>query len=71
MCLHEEQFPSTDLDTLNQLLPTLRSSVGGKSIEEPVLVQPSEENLSIGVNVKRESPGTSSQGEARPTGVII
>ncbi|XP_039547781.1 nuclear receptor coactivator 1 isoform X3 [Pimephales promelas] len=55
------QFPSTDLDTLNQLLPTLRSSVGCKSIEEPVLIQPSDDNLSIGVNVKRESPGTSSQ----------
>ncbi|XP_016342940.1 nuclear receptor coactivator 1 [Sinocyclocheilus anshuiensis] len=55
------QFPSTDLDTLNQLLPTLRSSVGGKAVEEPVLVQPSEDNLSIGLNVKRESPGTSSQ----------
>uniref|UniRef100_A0A672PZG1 Nuclear receptor coactivator 1 n=1 Tax=Sinocyclocheilus grahami TaxID=75366 RepID=A0A672PZG1_SINGR len=61
------QFLSTDLDTLNQLLPTLRSSVGGKAVEEPVLVQPSEDNLSIGLNVKRESPGTSSQGDARPT----
>nr|XP_021324335.1 nuclear receptor coactivator 1 isoform X1 [Danio rerio]XP_691744.5 nuclear receptor coactivator 1 isoform X1 [Danio rerio] len=50
------QFPSTDLDTLNQLLPTLRASVGGKTVEEP-----SEDSLSIGVNVKRESPGTSSQ----------
>uniref|UniRef100_A0A8C1UDT6 Nuclear receptor coactivator 1 n=1 Tax=Cyprinus carpio TaxID=7962 RepID=A0A8C1UDT6_CYPCA len=58
------QFPSTDLDTLNQLLPTLRSSMAGKAAEEPVLVQPSEDNLSIGLNVKRESPGTSSQGEA-------
>uniref|UniRef100_A0A672PS50 Nuclear receptor coactivator 1 n=1 Tax=Sinocyclocheilus grahami TaxID=75366 RepID=A0A672PS50_SINGR len=58
---------NTDLDTLNQLLPTLRSSVGGKAVEEPVLVQPSEDNLSIGLNVKRESPGTSSQGDARPT----
>ncbi|XP_026146491.1 nuclear receptor coactivator 1-like isoform X1 [Carassius auratus] len=55
------QFPSTDLDTLNQLLPTLRSSVGGKAVEEPVLVQPIEDNLSIELNVKRESPGTSSQ----------
>uniref|UniRef100_A0A8C1FXY6 Nuclear receptor coactivator 1 n=1 Tax=Cyprinus carpio TaxID=7962 RepID=A0A8C1FXY6_CYPCA len=55
------QFPSTDLDTLNQLLPTLRSSMAGKAAEEPVLVQPSEDNLSIGLNVKRESPGTSSQ----------
>lgn len=45
--------------------------MGGKSIEEPVLVQPSDDNLSIGVNVKRESPGTSSHGEARPTEVII
>uniref|UniRef100_A0A671NND8 Nuclear receptor coactivator 1-like n=1 Tax=Sinocyclocheilus anshuiensis TaxID=1608454 RepID=A0A671NND8_9TELE len=62
------QFPSTDLDTLNQLLPTLRSSVGGKAVEEPVLVQPSEDNLSIGLNVKRESPGTSSRGEAHFTG---
>uniref|UniRef100_A0A8C1G0Q1 Nuclear receptor coactivator 1 n=1 Tax=Cyprinus carpio TaxID=7962 RepID=A0A8C1G0Q1_CYPCA len=53
------QFPSTDLDTLNQLLPTLRSSMAGKAAEEPVLVQPSEDNLSIGLNVKRESPGTS------------
>uniref|UniRef100_A0A671NU79 Nuclear receptor coactivator 1-like n=1 Tax=Sinocyclocheilus anshuiensis TaxID=1608454 RepID=A0A671NU79_9TELE len=59
---------STDLDTLNQLLPTLRSSVGGKAVEEPVLVQPSEDNLSIGLNVKRESPGTSSRGEAHFTG---
>ncbi|XP_052391006.1 nuclear receptor coactivator 1-like isoform X2 [Carassius gibelio] len=57
----QQQFPSTDLDTLNQLLPTLRSSVGGKAAEEPVLVQPSEDNISIGLNVKRESPGTSSQ----------
>uniref|UniRef100_A0A673LEX7 Nuclear receptor coactivator 1-like n=1 Tax=Sinocyclocheilus rhinocerous TaxID=307959 RepID=A0A673LEX7_9TELE len=62
------QFPSTDLDTLNQLLPTLRSSVGGKAVEEPVLVQPSEDNFSIGLNVKRESPGTSSRGEAHFTG---
>uniref|UniRef100_A0A8C1YVL1 Nuclear receptor coactivator 1 n=1 Tax=Cyprinus carpio TaxID=7962 RepID=A0A8C1YVL1_CYPCA len=61
------QFPSTDLDTLNQLLPTLRSSMAGKAAEEPVLVQPSEDNLSIGLNVKRESPGTSSQGEAHFT----
>uniref|UniRef100_A0A8C1NTF0 Nuclear receptor coactivator 1 n=1 Tax=Cyprinus carpio TaxID=7962 RepID=A0A8C1NTF0_CYPCA len=63
------QFPSTDLDTLNQLLPTLRSSVGIKAVEEPVLVQPIEDNLSIGLNVKRESPGTSSQGDI--TSVVV
>ncbi|XP_051953864.1 nuclear receptor coactivator 1-like [Xyrauchen texanus] len=50
------QFPSSDLDTLNQLLPTLRSSLGGKAVEEP-----SKDDLSIGVNVKRELPGSSSQ----------
>ncbi|XP_065112193.2 nuclear receptor coactivator 1 [Paramisgurnus dabryanus] len=55
------QFPSTDLDTLNQLLPTLRSSAGGKAVEEPALIQPSEDNLSIGLSVKKESPVTSSQ----------
>ncbi|XP_059354416.1 nuclear receptor coactivator 1-like isoform X2 [Carassius carassius] len=65
----QQQFPSTDLDTLNQLLPTLRSSVGGKAAEEPVLVQPSEDNISIGSNVKRESPGTSSQ--SLPDGSIL
>ncbi len=42
-----------------------------KAVEEPVLIQPSEDNFSNGLNVKRESPGTSSQGNARPTGVII
>ncbi|XP_051581114.1 nuclear receptor coactivator 1-like isoform X1 [Myxocyprinus asiaticus] len=50
------QFLSTDLDTLNQLLPTLRSSVGGKAVEEPNV-----DDLSIGVNVKKESPGSLSQ----------
>ncbi|XP_051581124.1 nuclear receptor coactivator 1-like isoform X4 [Myxocyprinus asiaticus] len=52
----QQQFLSTDLDTLNQLLPTLRSSVGGKAVEEPNV-----DDLSIGVNVKKESPGSLSQ----------
>ncbi|XP_057208639.1 nuclear receptor coactivator 1 isoform X1 [Triplophysa rosa] len=55
------QFPSTDLDTLNQLLPSLRSSAGGKSTEEPALIQPNEDDLSIGLSVERESAGTSNQ----------
>ncbi|TRY81471.1 hypothetical protein DNTS_007232 [Danionella cerebrum] len=57
----DKQFPSTDPDTLNQLLPSLRSSVDGKAVEQTVLDQPNEENLSIVVNVKRESPDASSQ----------
>ncbi|XP_056621270.1 nuclear receptor coactivator 1 isoform X2 [Triplophysa dalaica] len=55
------QFPSTDLDTLNQLLPSLRSPAGGKSTEEPALIQPNEDNHSIGLSVKRQSAGTSNQ----------
>ncbi|XP_051951433.1 nuclear receptor coactivator 1-like isoform X2 [Xyrauchen texanus] len=52
----QQQILSTDLDTLNQLLPTLKSSVGGKAVEEPNV-----DDLSIGVNVKKESPGSVSQ----------
>ncbi|XP_030627860.1 nuclear receptor coactivator 1 [Chanos chanos] len=53
------QFPSADLDSLNQLLPTLQhSGGGGKPTEEPGLPQLAEDNASKTVSVKRESPGT-------------
>ncbi|KAI4882113.1 hypothetical protein NFI96_010747 [Prochilodus magdalenae] len=54
------QFPS-DLDTLNQLLPTLRGPVGGKPADETGLPQPVDDNIPIGVSVKREPPGTPSR----------
>uniref|UniRef100_W5KSW1 Nuclear receptor coactivator 1 n=1 Tax=Astyanax mexicanus TaxID=7994 RepID=W5KSW1_ASTMX len=53
-------FPS-DLDTLNQLLPTLRGPVGGKPAEEPGLPRPTDDNIPIGVSVKPEPPGTPSR----------
>uniref|UniRef100_A0A8B9JP23 Nuclear receptor coactivator 1 n=1 Tax=Astyanax mexicanus TaxID=7994 RepID=A0A8B9JP23_ASTMX len=56
-------FPS-DLDTLNQLLPTLRGPVGGKPAEEPGLPRPTDDNIPIGVSVKPEPPGTPSRGES-------
>uniref|UniRef100_A0A8B9JQH7 Nuclear receptor coactivator 1 n=1 Tax=Astyanax mexicanus TaxID=7994 RepID=A0A8B9JQH7_ASTMX len=54
----------SDLDTLNQLLPTLRGPVGGKPAEEPGLPRPTDDNIPIGVSVKPEPPGTPSRGES-------
>uniref|UniRef100_W5UMC1 Nuclear receptor coactivator 1 n=1 Tax=Ictalurus punctatus TaxID=7998 RepID=W5UMC1_ICTPU len=50
------QFPSADLHTLNQVLPTLRP-VGEKSVEEPGLPQQGGDSVPIGVSVKHEPPG--------------
>uniref|UniRef100_A0AAY4AXS9 Nuclear receptor coactivator 1 n=1 Tax=Denticeps clupeoides TaxID=299321 RepID=A0AAY4AXS9_9TELE len=52
--------PSTaDLDTLNQLLPALRGGVGDTTPEEPgAPPPPAEDDITRGVSIKRESPGT-------------
>ncbi|XP_028857877.1 nuclear receptor coactivator 1 isoform X1 [Denticeps clupeoides] len=53
------QFPSADLDTLNQLLPALRGGVGDTTPEEPgAPPPPAEDDITRGVSIKRESPGT-------------
>ncbi|KAJ8275190.1 hypothetical protein COCON_G00098150 [Conger conger] len=53
-----EQFPSSDLDTLNQLLPGLRgvSAAGAKASEDQSASQPAEANIPRGVSVKQEPP---------------
>ncbi|MCJ8750081.1 hypothetical protein PDJAM_G00195180 [Pangasius djambal] len=53
-------FPSADLHTLNQLLPTLRPG-GEKSVDEPGLPQQGGDSVPIGVSVKHEPPGTPSR----------
>ncbi|KAJ8335080.1 hypothetical protein SKAU_G00407190 [Synaphobranchus kaupii] len=52
------QFPSADLDTLNQLLPALRGVSGAKTSEDQSVSQPGEANIPRGVSVKQESPST-------------
>ncbi|KAG9347571.1 hypothetical protein JZ751_005140 [Albula glossodonta] len=55
-------FPSTDLDTLNQLLPALRGTPGGTKLnEEQSVSQPGEANIPRGVSVKQEPPSTPGQ----------
>ncbi|KAM9495592.1 nuclear receptor coactivator 1 isoform 3-T3 [Clarias gariepinus] len=51
------QFPSADLHTLNQVLPTLRP-VGEKSVDGPGLLQQGGDSVPIGLSVKHEPPGT-------------
>ncbi|KAB5517277.1 hypothetical protein PHYPO_G00187800 [Pangasianodon hypophthalmus] len=53
-------FPSADLHTLNQLLPSLRPG-GEKSVDEPGLPQQGGDSVPIGVSVKHEPPGTPSR----------
>ncbi|XP_062858090.1 nuclear receptor coactivator 1 isoform X2 [Trichomycterus rosablanca] len=53
-------FSSADLDTLNQLLPTPRGPVGGKSADESGLPQLADD-IPIGVSMKHEPSGTPSQ----------
>ncbi|XP_060770210.1 nuclear receptor coactivator 1 isoform X3 [Neoarius graeffei] len=53
-------FPSADLHTLNQVLPTHRP-VGEKSVDETGLPQQGGDSIPVGVSVKHETPGTPSR----------
>ncbi|KAJ8397687.1 hypothetical protein AAFF_G00436860 [Aldrovandia affinis] len=63
------QFPSADLDTLNQLLPALRGAPGAKLAEEQSASQPAEANIPRGVSVKQEAPSTPGRAFADAPGL--
>ncbi|KAJ8270650.1 hypothetical protein GJAV_G00117610 [Gymnothorax javanicus] len=62
-------FPSTDLDTLNQLLPALRGTAGAKAPEDQSASQPAEANIPRGVSVKQEPPNTRGRAFADSSGL--
>lgn len=65
MCVCMQHSSTSDLDTLNQLLPSIGAVGGLKTAEEQGVPPPAEDDITKSVSVKEEPPGTPGRGKTK------